>query len=98
MAHRRSDRRDQGPCRMTRKTKRPDIPWPHLQAFIDNGGQLSVGAIYPVTCAAVAADEDSMYAALVRRDDESLVDLLHRLDLALDKALTKEIFTDEINT
>ena len=26
-----------------------------------------------------------------------MVDLLHRLDLTLDKALTKEIFTDEIN-
>jgi hypothetical protein len=97
MAHRRRARRDDGTRCMTRTAKRPDMPWPHLQEFIDNGGQLSVGAIYPVTCAAVAADEDSMYAALVRRDGESLVDLLHRLDLALDKALTEEIFTDEIN-
>lgn len=97
MVHWRRTRRDDGARRMTRKTKRPDIPWPHLQAFIDNGGQLAIGEIHPVTCAAVAADEDSMYAALVRLDGESLVDLLHRLDLALDKALAEEIFTDEIN-
>jgi hypothetical protein len=82
---------------MTRKARRPAMPWPHLQAFIDNGGQLSIGEIYPVTCAAVAADADNMYAALVRRDGESLVELLHRLDIALDKALEEEIFTDEIN-
>jgi hypothetical protein len=98
MAHRRRSRRDGGTCRMRRKAKPPEMPWPHLQEFIDNGGQLSIGEIHPVTCAAVAADRDTMYAALVRRDGESLVDLLHRMDLALDKALSDEIFTDEINT
>ena len=38
-----------------------------------------------------------MYSALLRRDGESLNDLHNRLDLALDKAFTQEIFTDEIN-
>jgi len=41
--------------------------------------------------------EHNMYATLLRRDGENLVDLLQRLDIALDKALTQEIFTDEIN-
>ncbi|HVP50210.1 MAG TPA: hypothetical protein VMT56_03205 [Candidatus Bathyarchaeia archaeon] len=37
------------------------------------------------------------YAMLVRRRGESLVQLLSRLDQAIDKALTLGIFTDEIN-
>ena len=65
--------------------------------MIDNGGNIAIGQIYPIPCAAVASDEHTMYAALLRRDGESLVDLLQRLDMALDKALTQEIFTDEIN-
>jgi hypothetical protein len=38
-----------------------------------------------------------MYAALLRRNDESLVDLLNRLDAALDAAFAHDIYTDEIN-
>jgi hypothetical protein len=82
---------------MSRDPQRSENPWPNLQEFIDSGGQLSIGEIGPVPCAAVAADRSRMYAALSRRTHESLVDLLDRLDLALDKALSQEIFTDEIN-
>ncbi len=38
-----------------------------------------------------------MLAALVRRDKESLVDMLKRLDSAVGKALEHCEFTDEIN-
>jgi hypothetical protein len=65
--------------------------------LINNGGNIAIGQFYPIPCAAVASDEHNMYAALLRRDGESLTDLLHRLDIALDKALIQEIFTDEIN-
>jgi len=34
---------------------------------------------------------------LVRRDDETLEQLLIRLDVAIEKAVEEEIFTDEIN-
>jgi predicted RNase H-like HicB family nuclease len=34
---------------------------------------------------------------LVRRQDETLAELLARLDQAIDKALTEDIYTDEIN-
>ena len=34
---------------------------------------------------------------LVQRQDETLAELLARLDQAIDKALTEEIYTDEIN-
>jgi predicted RNase H-like HicB family nuclease len=38
-----------------------------------------------------------MLAQLVRRDGESLMDLLQRLDEAIDKAVNEETYTDEIN-
>ena len=36
-------------------------------------------------------------AMLVRREGETLAELLTRLDLAIAKARTEDIFTDEIN-
>ena len=97
MAHRRRAGQRDRSRRVTIDVAQPDTPWPHIQAFIDNGGNIAVGQIYPIPCAAVASDDHNMYAALLRRDGENLVELLHRLDIALDKALTQEIFTDEIN-
>jgi hypothetical protein len=38
-----------------------------------------------------------MLAALVRRPDETLQQLLERLDRAVQLALEHEVFTDEIN-
>lgn len=72
-------------------------PWPTLQDFIEYDGQLSVGRIGPIACAAIASDEHNMYVALIRRDDESFTELLTRLDTALEDALENENFTDEIN-
>ena len=68
-----------------------------VQGLIDNGGNISVGPIPPVRCAAVAADEGNMLAALLRPKDETLTDLLDRLDRAIEKAIDEEICTDEIN-
>jgi hypothetical protein len=82
---------------VTADTQRPDTPWPHLQALIEGGGSISIGRIDPIPCAAVASDEHGMYAALLRRDDEGLIDLLNRLDIALDAAFAHKIYTDEIN-
>jgi hypothetical protein len=60
-------------------------------------GEITIGMLRPIGCVATAADEDFTYAMLVRRRKESLMDLLVRLDQAIDKALTLGIFTDEIN-
>jgi hypothetical protein len=38
-----------------------------------------------------------MLAALRRRDNEDLIALLDRLNVAIEKAVEDEIFTDEIN-
>lgn len=75
----------------------PATPWPNIDELINNGGNVSIGDIPPVPCAAVAADESIMLAALLRREGESLVELLDRLDDAIGKAFDEEIYTDEIN-
>ena len=71
---------------------------PTLEAFVlSAGGQLSVGKIGPIACAAVAADDHTMYAALQRHADESLAQLLQRLDATLLRALDHDEYIDEIN-
>lgn len=70
----------------------------NVESLISGEGSIEIGRIGPVRCAAVASDENQMLAALVRRKGESLMDLMHRLDKAIEKAWGKEIYTDEINS
>lgn len=97
MAHRGADVRGHPDGGMSKKATKATPPWPNIQALIDNGGNVSIGEIRPIRCAAVAADESNMLAALLRRDGENLVDLINRLDEAIGKAFDQDIFTDEIN-
>lgn len=86
--------------RLRKKTKAgssiPASSLPHLQELIDYG-EITVGMQPFGACMAAATDQDCTYAMLVRRDGESLLQLLIRLDEAVDQALTLGIFTDEIN-
>ena len=82
---------------VTSQPTNTDNPWPNLQALIDDDGQISIGRIRPISCAAVANDEHTCYAMLVRHDNESLVDLLTRLDLAVATAIEQRLCVDEIN-
>ncbi|GEM_PF-1128593 len=61
-------------------------------------GEITIGLLDPVGCVAVATDEDNSLAMLLRRPGETLAQLLARLDQAIDKALTEDIYTDEINS
>jgi hypothetical protein len=70
---------------------------PNIADLIDQGGQISVGGIGPIKCAAVANDDDQCYAMLQRRPGETLQQLLERLDAAIDTAITTEEMIDEIN-
>lgn len=72
--------------------------WPNLEALFDDEGQVTVGAIQPLPCVAVASDQHTMLAALQRRAGESLIDLLNRLDAAVENAHEHQIFIDEINS
>lgn len=69
---------------------------PHLADLIDDG-EITVGVLEPVGCVATAVDGSNCLAMLVRRDGESLAQLLTRLDLAVGLAFAEDIFTDEVN-
>jgi len=69
----------------------------NIADLIDHGGQISIGGIGPIKCAAVATDEDQCLAMLQRRPGETLQQLLERLDAAIDTAITTEQMIDEIN-
>ena len=69
----------------------------NVAAFIDEGGQITIGALRPIKCAAIANDHHDCLAMLQRKPSETLQQLLERLDAAIDHARTTGEFTDEIN-
>lgn len=69
----------------------------NIEALIEDGGGITVGAIGPVECAATAADGHNALAMLVRRNGESLNALLRRLDQAIGRYYDTGETADEIN-
>lgn len=69
----------------------------NIAELIDSGGNISLGEIPPIHCAAIAADAHSSLAMLRRRPGEPLHDLLVRLDDAIGVAWTEGRFAHEIN-
>jgi predicted RNase H-like HicB family nuclease len=69
---------------------------PNIADLISDG-EITVGVLRPVGCVATASDGHNCLAMLVRRRGETVAQLLTRLDQAIDKALTEDIYTDEIN-
>ena len=78
------------------KTAKDNLSLPHLAELISSGS-ITIGVVRPVGCVAVANDEANCLAMLKRSDRETLAQLLVRLDLAVGKAFTEDIFTDEVN-
>jgi hypothetical protein len=73
------------------------VSLPNLADLITYG-EITVGVLRPVGCVATATDGHNSLAMLVRRRGETLAQLLTRLDQAIDKALTEDVYTDEINS
>ena len=69
----------------------------NIEALIADGGDITIGAIYPIECAATAADNHNTVAMLVRRESETLNALLKRLDNAIGKFYDNDEIVDEIN-
>jgi hypothetical protein len=90
-------KRARGRTAPSRVAERRDAFLPNIAALIDHGGQISLGAIGPINCAAVANDEDQCLAMLQRRTGETLQQLLERLDAAILAAITTDQMVDEIN-
>lgn len=69
----------------------------HLQAFFDRThGQVTIGEIPPIRLAVLAAEGKQARAALIARRNETVLELLNRLDEALGKFISKGIVTDEV--
>jgi hypothetical protein len=69
----------------------------NIETLIEDGGDITLGALPPHECAATAADGSNCLAMLVRRDGESLNALLRRLDKAIGLAWSNNVFIDEVN-
>jgi hypothetical protein len=69
----------------------------NIEFLIDRNGDITIGAVASVRCAATAADEDQCLAMLVRRPGESLLQLLQRLDAAIADAYEHNVYIDEVN-
>jgi hypothetical protein len=69
----------------------------NIEALIADGGDITIGAIYPVECVAAAADASNAIAMLVRRDGETLNALLKRLDKAIGRFYEHDEIIDEVN-
>jgi hypothetical protein len=69
----------------------------NIETLIADGGEITLDALDPHDCVASAADGHNCLALLVRRDGESLTALLKRLDRAIDRAWSDDMFTDEVN-
>ena len=62
----------------------------NIQAFLDDSrGQITIGEIPPIRSAALAAEGKKVRVALVRRDKETVAELLLRLDISLGKAIAE---------
>jgi len=87
-----SRRRRPAPSQRVKRKRKPrlTVPWPPCRniAQLIEDGDITIGMLRRVSCAAAAADEDCNYAMLVRRRGKSLVHLLTRFDQAINKALT----------
>ena len=61
-------------------------------------GAIAIGVVPPLKeCVAIAHEGRHTLAMLKRQKGESLAELLFRLNLAIARAHTEDIFTDEIN-
>lgn len=83
-----------------KSTKREPQLLPHLhyvELLLEGHGDITLGRVASVECVATACDEDMQLAMLVRRDGETLVQLLTRLNTAIELAYEQQRFVDEVN-
>ena len=82
-----------------RKTARdPLASLLNINEFIESGSQITIGNVDPIKGVAVASDDHNCLAMLRRRPNESLFQLLVRLDAAIGRAWEEDFYTDEINS
>jgi hypothetical protein len=68
-----------------------------IQAFLDDTrGQITIGEIPPIRRAALAAQGKNARVSLVGRPNETVLELLQRLDAALADFIASGTITDEV--
>ena len=75
---------------------RLDPTLPHIGGLLQHG-QITLSNVRSVGCVAVAHDGRQTLSMLLRREGETVTQLLTRLDLAIAKAITDGIRIDEVN-
>jgi hypothetical protein len=83
-----------------RRLKEPEtLPYlRYIEHLLLTGyGDIMLGRSGNVECAARACDEDQTLATLARRDGETLVQLLTRLDKAIEQAYEHNHIIDEVS-
>ena len=75
----------------------PSGPWGALQALMDDGGQVTMGAISGIRAAAVAAMPQGMLAGLMRKEGETWEALLVRLNEAVMQAVVENRVINDLH-
>ncbi len=73
------------------------MAYPNIEAILEDGGDITVGRVGPIDCVASASTSHNCPVMLVRREGESFVALLRRLDRSIGKAWDQETTIDEVN-
>jgi len=73
------------------------MAYPNIEAILQEGGDITVGRVGPIDCVASSSTSVDCPVMLVRREGESFVALLHRLDRSIAKAWEQEVNIDEVN-
>lgn len=69
----------------------------NIETLIEDGGEITIGRIHGIACAATAADEHNTLAMLARGKEETLSALLKRLDRAIGRYYDDGEIIDGIN-
>ena len=69
----------------------------NIDALIDDSGEITLGPVGSIDCAATAANAHNTLAMLVRGNGETISALLKRLDKAIGRYYNDGEVTDEIN-
>lgn len=67
------------------------MAYPNIEAILEEGSDITVGRLGPIASVASAATSYDCPVMLVRREGESFVALLRRLDRSIAKAWEQEI-------
>jgi hypothetical protein len=77
--------------------KRGRMKLENIEFLMKGHGDITLGRIGPIRCAATAASDGNTLAMLVRRPREPFMTFLARLDTAIGDAMEQETMIDEIN-